>query len=218
MIYRRVGADDEHHFRARNIPHLIRYRPRVDAFHQRGDTGCVAKAGAVIDVVGAEAGAHQFLEQIRLFVGAFSGPKTSERPLAISIPDLPKSLRRDVQCFFPTSLAENLLPVVGVNDEILDLRKSRLTDKRFGQAMLVLDVIESVAPFDAQTVRVRGPVLSLNIEDFVVLDVVGKLAADAAIGAYRIDFFVCDHFAYRASGHQSSGRAGLDALPASHAS
>src|ERR1700678_2559645 len=84
--------------------------------------------------------------------------------------------------------------------------------------MLMLDVIEAVAPFDAQTVRIRGSVLSLHIEDFVVLDVVRQLAADAAIRANRIDFLVHDDFANRASGHQSSGGTCLDALPAGHAS
>src|SRR6202012_2173868 len=102
-------------------------------------------------------------------VGAFSGAETSERPLAIGIPDLPKSPRRHVQCFFPSGFPENFLPVIGIHDEILALRKARLTDQRLGEAMLVLDVIEPVAPFDAQTVRVRGSILSLHIEDFVVL-------------------------------------------------
>ena len=119
----------------------------------------------MIDVVRAEAGAHQLLEEVRLFVGAFGGAETGERPLAVGIADLTKSLGRDVERFFPGGLAEDVLPVVGIDDEVLVLRHARLADQRLGQAMLVLNVVEAVAALDAQAARVRRAVLALHEED-----------------------------------------------------
>ena len=62
MVHRRIGADDEDDLGIGDIAHLIRHRPRVDAFHQRGHARGVAEAGAVVHVVGSEPGAHQFLK------------------------------------------------------------------------------------------------------------------------------------------------------------
>ena len=108
MIHRGVRADHENHFGIGDVAHLVRHRARVDAFHQRRHARCMAQARAVVDVVGAEAGAHQFLEQVRLFVGAFGGAETGQRPLAVRIANLTESLGRDIQRFFPGGLAENL--------------------------------------------------------------------------------------------------------------
>ena len=63
MIHRRIGADHENHFRVRDVAHRVRHRARVDAFHQRGHARSMAKPRAVVDVVRAEAGSHQLLEQ-----------------------------------------------------------------------------------------------------------------------------------------------------------
>ena len=160
MIHRGVGANQENHFGIRDVAHLVRHRARVDAFHQRRHARRVAQARAVVDVVGAEAGAHQLLEQVRLFVGAFGGAETGQRPLAVRIAGLTKSLGRNVERFFPGGLAEDILPVFGIDHEVLGLRDARLADQRLGQAMLVLHVVETVAPFHAQAARVRGAVLA----------------------------------------------------------
>ena len=45
-------------------------RARADALEQRRDARGVAQPGAVVDVVGAEAGADQLLEEVGLLVGA----------------------------------------------------------------------------------------------------------------------------------------------------
>ena len=47
-----------------------RDRAGADALEQRRDAGRVAQPGAVVDVVGAEAGADQLLEEVGLLVGA----------------------------------------------------------------------------------------------------------------------------------------------------
>ena len=71
VIGGRIGADEEDHLGVLDVVHLVRHRARADALEQRRDRRGVAKARAMVDVVGAEAGAHQFLEEEGLFVGAF---------------------------------------------------------------------------------------------------------------------------------------------------
>ena len=56
VIGGRVGTDDHEHLGMLDVLDLVRHRARADALEQRGDAGGVAQAGAVIDVVGAEAG------------------------------------------------------------------------------------------------------------------------------------------------------------------
>jgi len=50
-----------------------------------------------------------------------------------------------------------------------------------------MHVVETEAAFDAEPVLVRGAVAALDRNDAVVLDPVGELAADAAIGADAVD-------------------------------
>ena len=61
--------------------------PEFEPFHQRRDRGGVAQPRAVIDVVGAEAGAHQLLEQIGLFVRALGRAEPGERASPLRVAD-----------------------------------------------------------------------------------------------------------------------------------
>jgi len=61
---------------------------------------------AVIDIVGAEAGAHQFLEQVGFLVRSFGRPKTGERFDALFIADFDEALGGEIERFFPRRLAE----------------------------------------------------------------------------------------------------------------
>ena len=95
-------------------------------------------------------------------------------------------------------------------------------NERLRQPVRVVDIIEAEAAFDAEPVLIRRPVAAFRIDDLLVLDVVGHLAADAAIGAKRIDLAVGPDGARlllveEGRGHQGAGRAGLHALPASDA-
>src|SRR5205085_12514518 len=99
----------------------------------------------------------------------------------------------------------------------LGFGNARLADQRLGEAVFVLDVVEPVAALDAQTARVRGAVLALHIEDFVVLDVIGELAADAAVWTDRIDLLLGSAGTDCAGGHQCAGRTSLDAFTAGDA-
>src|SRR6266852_5405061 len=56
-----------------------------------------------------------------------------------------------------------------------------LADHRYLKPLRIADVVEAEAAFYAQAVFVRGSVAAADVEQLVVLDVVGELAADAAI-------------------------------------
>ena len=71
MIFGRVGADDDDDFGILALIKGRRHRGRTDALHQSGDRRGVAQARTMIDIVGAEAGAHQLLEQIGFLIGSF---------------------------------------------------------------------------------------------------------------------------------------------------
>ena len=217
MVDRRVGADDENDFGVGDVAHLVRHRAGVDAFHQRGDARGVAEARAVVDVVRPEPGAHELLEKIGLLVGALRRAEAGERPLAVGVADVAQPLGGEVERFLPRRFAEHLGPVVRIDGEVLVLGDARLADQRLRQAVLVLHVVEAVAPLDAQAARVRRTVLALHEEDLVVLDVVGELAPDAAVRAHRVDRLLGTTLRDLARGHQRAGRTRLDAFAAGHA-
>ena len=218
MIHGGIGADHEDHFRVRDVAHLVRHRAGIDAFHQRRDARRMAQARAVVDVVGPEAGAHQLLEQIRLFVRALGGTETGERPLAVGIARVAQALwprRRALPPRWPRGRPRCQLS--GSTTKSLCFGDARLADQRLGEAMRMLHVVEAVAALHAQPARVRRTVLALHVEDRVVLDVIGELAADAAVRTHRIDLLVGDDLAGIARGHQRAGRARLHALAAGDA-
>ena len=57
------GANHDDDFRTGAVSHLIGDRARADGFQQGGNGRGMAQAGAVVDIIGAETGAHQLLEQ-----------------------------------------------------------------------------------------------------------------------------------------------------------
>src|SRR5262249_4349383 len=81
------------------------------------------------------------------------------------------------------------------------------------------DVVEAEAALDAKPVLVGRPVATRDVEELVILDAVGELAADAAIGADAVHFAVglagedviLVHHGRR---HQRPGRPGWPAFPA----
>ena len=88
MVDDRIGADQQHDLRLHHVHHRIRHRARADAFEQRRDARRVAKPRAVVDVVGAEARAHELLEQIRLLVAALRRAEARQRAAAARVADL----------------------------------------------------------------------------------------------------------------------------------
>src|SRR3954469_12416602 len=88
----------------------------------------------------------------------------------------------------------------------------------------MMHVVEAEAAFDAEPVLVRRPVAALDRNDAVVLDLIGELAADAAVGtdAVHLAFGGVRHVEHarlvdEALLHQRAGRAGLHALAAGDA-
>ena len=112
--------------------------------------------------------------------------------------------------------------IAGVEGVVDVLRYAVLADQRLGEPLRIVDVVEAETALDAETLVVRRAVLAADIEQLVVLDVVGELAADAAIGAHRIDLAVGKAGAdivvvEQRRRHQRAGRAGLHAFPAGDA-
>src|SRR6185503_5232277 len=177
----------------------------------------VAETRAVVDVVRAETGAHELLEEIRLLVRALGRSESRERALAVRVPDLAKTLRGDLERFFPRRFAEDVAPVLRIDREVLVLRHARLPDERLREPMPMLHVVEAVAAFHTEPARICRTVAALDVENRVALDVVRELAADAAVRAHGVDLLVDFDCANRARGHERAGRARLHALAAGDA-
>jgi hypothetical protein len=71
MVGRRVRPGEDRNVGVDDVAVRGGHGARADALEQGGNTRRVAQARAVIDVVGAEAGTDQLLEEVGLFVGAF---------------------------------------------------------------------------------------------------------------------------------------------------
>src|SRR5437764_1700406 len=176
----------------------------------------------MIDVVGAEAGAHQLLEQIRFLVRTLGRAETGERLGALLVADLDQALSCDVERLLPGSFAE-VRERIGRIDLIVGILLSvRQPHQRLGQAMRMMDVVETEAALDAEAVVIGRAVAAFGIDHLFVLDLIGDLTADAAERAKRIDLpvgirdaglFLIQHY----RGHQRAGRAGLHAFAAGDA-
>jgi len=218
VVRGRVGADQEDHLGVLDVVHLVRHRARADALEQRHHRRGMAKARAMVDVVLAEAGAHQLLEQVGLFVRALGRAEAGERVLVL-LADLPQPLGRLVEGDVPRHLLEYLAPVGGIDGEHRGLREAGLADQRLGQALRMRRIVETIAALDAQAVMVRRTVLAVDELDDVLLgvDVIGQQAAHAAERAHRVHGLVDGLEADIARRHQSAGRARLHALAAGDA-
>src|SRR5262245_43743023 len=87
------------------------------------------------------------------------------------------------QCLFPACLAEMRPRISRIDSDIRRLWRICAADQRFGEPMRMGHVIETKAAFHTQPVVVRGTVATIHKENFVVLDLVSDLAADAAVRA-----------------------------------
>jgi len=171
----------------------------------------------VIDVVRAEAGTHQFLEQIGLLVAALGRAEAGQRfrsaaVVGAAIADVCQRAAGEVERFFPGGFAEHVTPAVRVHAEVGRFRHAGLADQRHRQALLVVRVIEAVAALHAQAIVIRWSVAPVDADDGVVLDVVGQLAADAAVRADRINLLVGHNLVGLLRRRQRTGRTGLHAL------
>ena len=160
-----------------------RDRAGTDALHQGRHRGGVAEPRAMVDIVAAEPGADQLLEQIGLLVRALGRAEPGQRAGPVAIADALRPRRRD-RAPPPSSPGGNACKGWPDRPGIV-LRDAVLADQRLGQPVGVVGVVEAEAALDAEPVVVGRPVAALDRDDAVVLDLVGQLAADPAIGAER---------------------------------
>src|ERR1700722_19622892 len=182
----------------------------------------MAKPRTMVDIVGSEAGLHELLEQIGFLVRSLGRAEASQRLGALLVADLDEAPGGDVERFFPGSFAEVSERIGRINLVVGVLLDTRQAHQRLGQTVGVMDVVETKAAFDAKSVVVSRAIAAFSVDDLLVLDFVGDLAADAAIRAKRIDLAVrigdaglvlVKHHRW----HQRAGRASLDAFAAGHA-
>ena len=222
VVHRGVGADDDDDLGVQRRLEGRGDGAGVQPFHQRGHRGGVAQPGAVVHVVRAEAGAHQLLEQVGLFVRAFGRAEPGQRLRAVRFLDGAQAARGAVQRLLPGGLAE-VGPGVGrVHLVVRVLGHALQPDQRRGEPVRVLDVVGAEAAFDAQAVVVRRAVAAFGVDDLVPLDLVADLAAHAAVRAQAVHGAVGPHDpALRVvevgRRHQRPRGAGLHALAAGHA-
>src|SRR5581483_4409527 len=219
VVLGRIGADDDDDVGVLALVEGRRHRARADAFQERRHRRGVAQPRAVVDIVGAEAGAHQLLEQVGLFVRALGRAEAGERLGAVAVADGLEAGGGAVERLLPGGLAE-MRPRIGRVDKLVrHLGHAVLADHRLQQALRIADIVEAEAAFDAEPVLVGRAVLAGDVEQLVVLDVIGELAADAAIGADRVDGAVGKFGAHivlvdQRRRHQRAGRTGLHAFAA----
>ena len=131
---RGVGADDEDEIRVIDARDVVGHGPAAQGCLQPGDGGGVAQAGAVIHVVGGKLPAHEFLEQVVVFVGGLGRGEPRQRIAAMLCLDGAKTLGHQ---------GDRLLPAGG--DQL-----AILADQRRGEALLALDEVKAKAPLDAE--------------------------------------------------------------------
>src|SRR6266849_2869532 len=141
----------------------------------------MAEPGAVIDIVGAEAGAHQLLKKVGLLVGALGRTEASERAGAVAIANSLQAGSRAVERFLPGRRPEMRPWIGGIDRVVRVLAHAFLADQRLREAMRVVHIVEAEAPLHAQPVLVGRPVRAADMNELVVLDMIGELTADAAI-------------------------------------
>ena len=216
VVLNRVRADDDGHIGVFDLVEGRRDSARSDVLHQRRDRGGVAEPRAVIDVVMAKALTDHFLEQIGFFIGAFRTAKA--RHLA---PAPLEALCCEIQRLVPCGLAEHLAPIARIDIQPFGGRVLA-ADQRFGQAVIVVDIVKAKAPLDAEPPFVRRAVDTFNIFDLVVLHLERNLTAHTTEGADAFDLTVVIRrvtylrLIHHRGRHKRPRRAGLHAFAAGH--
>ena len=149
VVDRRIGADHHNHIGVNRLAKRGGDRPRPHGFHQRRDGGGVAQPGAMVDIVGAEPGAHQFLHQISLFIGAFGRAKAGQGVAAVAVADTFETGCRHLQGLFPAGFSKMAVGIGGIDWQGRRFRRVVAPDQRFGQPLRAVDIVETETPLDA---------------------------------------------------------------------
>src|SRR5712691_2384366 len=115
----------------------------------------MAEPRAVINIVGAEADAHEFLEQIGLLVRGFCRAEAGERLAAVAVADGLEARRRTLERLVPGGGAE-MRPRIGWIDRVVGVfAHAVLADERLRQPVRMAHIVEAEAALDAEPVFIR---------------------------------------------------------------
>ena len=170
MALRRVAANDQHETRVLDVVDGAGIATVADGAKQPHGGGRLAIAGAVVDVIGTDNGARQFLHEVALFVCALRGRDEGERVWSVLRLDFGKFARHQVESLVPTGLAELVA----------------LANQRLRQAVRIVDVVPSKLSFDASGDSVCGAFRRLDLQDMTVLGPDIEAATDSAICAHGL--------------------------------
>ncbi len=170
----RVGADHHHDVGLLDRIEVLRTGRGAERGLEAVASRRVANAGARVDVVDAEAGADQLLDEERLLVGATRRRDAADGLAAVLVLDALELGGDAADRFLPRRLAP------GVGDLV--------AHHRIEDALLVGGVAPSEATLDARVAAVGLAVLvGDHAHDFFAAHLGLERAADAAIGARRDD-------------------------------
>ncbi len=200
----RVRADHEHDV---GLHHRVE-RLRAGGFAERRleaeARGRVADARASVDVVVAERGAHELLDEIGLFVRAARRRDAADGVLTVLRLNALDLVRRERECLVPRYFAPLLV--------------DRLADHRLLDPVLVGRVAEREPAFHARVAVVRVAVLVRDhAHDFLTLHLGAERAADAAVRAGRDDRMLGHALGDQRRLGERRGRTRLHARAARHA-
>ena len=215
VVLGRVGADHDQRIGIAGLVEGGGDGPGADALEQRRHRGGVAEARAMVHIVGAEAGADQFLEEIGFLVRALGGAEAGERPAPMRLLRRHEPGGGPAKRLLPACLAEMRQRPGGI--DIHALGRALAPDQRLRQPFGMGDVVEPEPALDAEPLLVGGAVAALDGDQPFAADRIGDLAADAAIGAHAVHPPVGRRRADRRLRHQRACGAGLHALAAGHA-
>ena len=213
-----VGTNHHDQLGLGHIAHRVAHRARAHPFEQCGHAGGVAQAGAVVDVVAAKTGAHQFLKQISFFIAALGRTKTGQTLGPVLLAQAHQTLSRQIQSFVPSGGPENFGPTRRLAVEVQRLGHARFAHQGGGQAVWVVCVIETESAFDTQAFLVGGACTALHFDDALVFHMVGEQATHATKRTHRIDLAVHLLVAQLGFGAERTGGTGLHAFATGHTS
>ena len=222
MVLGRVGADHHDDVGLFTFVEGRSHRARADPLHQGGDRRGMAQPRAVIDIVVAEAGAHEFLEQVGFLIRALGRAEAGKRMVAVLCARGLEPVSRAIERLLPARRAEMRPRITGISRVVRALADAVLADQRLRQPMRMVHVVEAEAALHAQPVLVRRAVPARDVKQPVVLDVIGQLAPHPAIRAYAVDHAIGVADApvvgiEKRCRHQRAGGTGLHAFAAGDA-
>ncbi len=194
MGFGRVGTGDQNTVGVADFIDGVGHGAAAEGHPKAGNGAGVAETGAVIHVVGADSGAHEFLEEIVLFIGA-AGRGESGHGIASPVTDDSRQLLgHDLDGRLPVHRDEILLALARF-EGTRGRKLPRLVGQtqRMGQvpaheggreAIRTVDEVPTRAAFDAEKLTVHRRVgIALGIDNALVLEEKLHAAAHAAVAA-----------------------------------